>query len=166
MGATCLHVRAAVWGSADNRIAVLLVEIGGADDEVLLTALTAQGLKVITELDRLALPVAGAWRVRAGEDARITLTFARRTVLLDAPVELPGVWRWAARRRGAVLLLVGADLDLADPDPGRRRDRLAAIAARGALLGAAVSFESGTAKMSTGLREARRKMTSRGVNAR
>jgi phage portal protein BeeE len=85
-------------------------------------------------------------------DARLHVRATRcaghhRTPLLDqAAVERPGAWRWAARLRRTVLLLVGArlgldsDSDDAEAEPARRRARLARAAAVGALIGGAVPY--------------------------
>ncbi|MEV0678770.1 hypothetical protein AB0I60_19860 [Actinosynnema sp. NPDC050436] len=133
-----LHIRAAVWGRADNRIAVLLLE-GRGGTPLDPARLTATGLALITDLGRIALPTARAWQVRA-EPASITVRWSHRVPLVDhAPVELPGVWRWAARRRGAVLVLLGKDLGVAEPEPARRA-LLARAAAAGSLAGGAVPF--------------------------
>ncbi|MBW4718544.1 hypothetical protein [Saccharothrix obliqua] len=134
-----LHVRAAVWGRADNRIAVLLLE---GHVPFGLERLTATGLTAVADLDRIVLPTARAWRVQVKPGGELTVRWPHRTPLVaDAPVPLPDVWRWAARRRGAVLVLLGDALGLVRPEPGPRRAHLLAAAAAGCLAGGAVVFE-------------------------
>ncbi|ROP35752.1 hypothetical protein [Saccharothrix texasensis] len=131
-----LHVRAAVWGHADNRIAVLLLEGGFAP-----AGLTSRGLTLVSSVDRVALPVTAAWRVHLDAAGALTVHWPHRRPLLDAvPVEQPDAWRWAARRRGAVLLLLGDHVGLTEPDPAHRRTLLAAAASRGALAATAAPF--------------------------
>ncbi|PPK71116.1 hypothetical protein V5P93_002979 [Actinokineospora auranticolor] len=136
-----LLVQAAVWGGGDNRVAVLLVEGRGGSAPALTAALLNSGLVLVTELDRVALPRARGWRVRVARDRRVSVTWPFRGPLLRAAdLELPGVWRWAARERGAVVLLAGSRLGLAESDAGRRRELLRVAAESGTIAGAAVPF--------------------------
>ncbi|MFI9011536.1 hypothetical protein ACIGNX_30305 [Actinosynnema sp. NPDC053489] len=136
-----LHVRASVWGHDDNRIAVLLVEGRTRLAVPLPTALTAKGLSLVSDVDDVVLPTARGWSVDVSPDGALTLRWPHRTPLLDhLEVDRPGVWRWAARLRRTVLVLVGSDLDLAAPDPARHRELLVAAASGGTLAGGAVPY--------------------------
>lgn len=140
-----LHVRATVWGRGDNRIAVLLLDVRTRLPVSLPSALTARGLTLVSDVDHVVLPTARGWAIDAPADGGLTLHWPHRTPLLDqAAVERPGVWRWAARLRRTVLLLVGdrlgLDSDFADEDPAGHRDRLARAAAGGGLVGGAVPY--------------------------
>ncbi|QFZ19785.1 hypothetical protein [Saccharothrix syringae] len=133
-----LHVRTAVWGRGDNRIAVLLLDGRTPLPVPLPTALAAKGLTLVSDLDRIALPTTRGWAVEESADGALTLRWPHRTPLLDrAAVARPGVWSWAAGRRRAVLLLVGADLELGAPD---HHALLARAAAGGTLAGGAVPY--------------------------
>ncbi|MGW4110529.1 hypothetical protein ACWEFJ_06580 [Actinosynnema sp. NPDC004786] len=135
-----LHVRAAVRGHGDNRIAVLLLDCRTSLPVPLPAALAARGLSLVNDIDDVVLPVTRGWTVEAGGDG-LTLRWPHRAPLLDhAAVERPGVWGWAARSRHAVLLFVGAGLELDDPDPARHRASLVKAAAAGGLAGGAVPY--------------------------
>jgi hypothetical protein len=140
-----LHVRAAVRGRGDNRIADLLVDCRTRLPLPLPGALTARGLSLVADIDDIALPIARGWAVEASAEA-LTLRWPHRTPLLDhVAVQRPGVWGWAADLHRAVLVLVGAHLALDDPDPTRHRACLKAAAARGTLVGGAVPYAQSSA---------------------
>ncbi|NUT45705.1 MAG: hypothetical protein HOV94_00090, partial [Saccharothrix sp.] len=111
----CLHVRTTVRGQGDNRIAVLLLDCRTRLPVPLPAALAATGLRLISDLDQVVVPVVRGWAVEASDDV-LTLRWPHRTPLLDhVAVPRPGVWAWAARRRHAVLLLAGDHLGLDEP---------------------------------------------------
>ncbi|MCE6999098.1 hypothetical protein LZG04_30475 [Saccharothrix sp. S26] len=139
-----LHIRAAVRGRGDNRIAVLLVDCRTRLPLPLPAALTARGLSLVADIDDIALPIARGWAVEASAE-ELTLRWPHRTPLVDhVAVERPGVWGWAAGVRRTVLVLVGTHLALDDPDPTHHRACLKAAAARGTLVGGAVPYARST----------------------
>ncbi|RKT53810.1 hypothetical protein [Saccharothrix australiensis] len=139
-----LHLQAAVWGRDDNRIAVLLAEtepVRSAADPT--SALVAKGLGLVTDLARIALPRPPGWHVDLGPAGGVTVRWPHPTPLVSgAALDLPGVWRWAARRTGVVVLLAGGGPGVCDR--GERTAHptaaLTRMATTGALAGGAVPF--------------------------
>lgn len=135
-----LHLRAAVWGREDNRIAVLQLEghpgFATAPEAVVATLL-AMGLAPLTDVRRLRLPRPTGWRILLGPMDELTLWWPRRTPLVrEAGLDLPGAWRWAARRRAAVVLVAGERLGLT----GSRPTPLSTLAEAGELAAGAIPF--------------------------
>ncbi|MGW5053664.1 hypothetical protein [Actinokineospora sp. NPDC004072] len=138
-----LHVRAAVWGESDNRVALLLLAgespdqpPGGLEDP-LVSALLPRGMPVLRGVDPLILRRPPGWRARMGDTGHITLEWpGRRPLLNGIPLPLPDAWRWVARRQRAVALIAGGHLTEIPAQPAA----VGALAESGALVGAAVEY--------------------------
>lgn len=139
-----LHLRAAVWGRGDNRIAVLLAEAEPALplDAGPAAALVSKGLALVTDLELVTLPKPPGWSVRLDVSGQVSVLWPHSRPLVDAArLDLPGVWRWAARRTGVVVLVAGAGPGLCTgPGAGARTGALTRLATAGALAGGALPF--------------------------
>lgn len=151
MHATTLHARADLWQRGAARFAALFMEgeMRSPDDEVggtgvLLYAVMNRGLRLATDLPRLALRPRPGWAAHLNSAGALTLTWPHvQPLLLDAPLNLPTGWREAAAEHGLVLLFVGDSLGLRDhtkdhqANPGQRS---AEAAERGELAAGAIAY--------------------------
>ncbi len=151
MHATTLHTRADLWQHGAATFAALFMEgeIRSPDDEVdgtgvLLYAVMNRGLRLATDLPRLALRPRPGWAAHLNSAGTLTLTWPHvQPLLLDAPLNLPTGWREAAAEHGLALLFVGNSLGLRDhtkdhqANPGQRS---AEAAERGELAAGAIAY--------------------------
>src|SRR2546423_10953969 len=135
MPAMTLHAQADLWQHGEGvTFAALFMEgeMRSPDNEVdrtdvLLYAVMNRGLRLATDLPRLALGPRPGWAVHLNPAGALTLTWPHvQPLLLDAPLNLPTGWREAAAEHGLVLLFVGDSLGLRDhtkdhqTNPGQR----------------------------------------------
>src|SRR5437868_14681038 len=120
MHAMTLHAQAGLWhhGRGATFAALFMEgEMRSPDTEVnrtdvLLYAVLNRGLRLATDLPRLALEPRPGWAVGLNPAGALTLTWPHaQPLLLDAPVNLPTGWREAAAEQGLVLLFVGDGTD-------------------------------------------------------
>lgn len=111
---------------------------------MLLYAAMNRGLRLATDLPRLALDKCPGWAVSLNPAGALTLTWPHvQPLLLDAPLDLPTGWREAAAEHGLVLLFVGNQLGLHDhtdghhTNPGKRAPQ---TAERGELAAGAIAY--------------------------
>nr|CEL20022.1 hypothetical protein [Kibdelosporangium sp. MJ126-NF4]CTQ97245.1 hypothetical protein [Kibdelosporangium sp. MJ126-NF4] len=136
-----------MWGEEGNRLAVLLMEFTAAGTrirDVMLTSLLHMGLSVVGDLDRIVLPRPRGWSVRLDDGGDLTVCWPHRSPLVNrARVQLPSVWRTAASRNDAVVLVACCDVNLFGfngAGPPVVRGILADLAAHGDLVGAAIGY--------------------------
>jgi hypothetical protein len=134
MPAMTLHAQADLWQHGTATFAALFIEgdmrsPGNETDRtgVLLYAVMNRGLRLATDLPRLALLPRPGWAIHLNPAGALTLTWPHlQPLLLDAPMNLPTGWREAAAEHGLVLLFVGESLGLRDDtkdhqtNPGQR----------------------------------------------
>jgi len=151
MHATTLHTQADLWQHGAATFAALFMEgeMRSPDHEVdrtgvLLYAVMNRGLRLATDLPRLALRPRPGWAAHLNSAGALTLTWPHlQPLLLDAPLNLPTGWREAAAEHGLVLLFVGDSLGLRDltkdhqANPGQRS---AQAAERGELAAGAIAY--------------------------
>jgi hypothetical protein len=151
MPATTLHTQADLWQHGAATFAALFMEgeMRSPDNEVdrtgvLLYAVMNRGLRLATDLPRLALRPRPGWAAHLNSAGALTLTWPHvQPLLLDAPLNLPTGWREAAEQHGLVLLFVGDSLGLRDhtkdhqANPGQRS---AQVAERGELAAGAITY--------------------------
>ncbi|HEV7829530.1 MAG TPA: hypothetical protein VGP04_11905 [Pseudonocardiaceae bacterium] len=151
MHAMTLHAQADLWQHGTATFAALFIEgeMRSPDNEtdrtgVLLYAVMNRGLRLATDLPRLALLPRPGWAIRLNSAGALTLTWPHvQPLLLDAPLNLPSGWREAAAEHGLVLLFVGDSLGLRDhtknhqTNPGQRS---AQAAERGELAAGAIAY--------------------------
>ena len=150
MHATTLHARADLWQRGAVTFAALLMEgeMRSPDEVdgtgVLLYAVMNRGLRLATDLPRLALRPRPGWAAHLNSAGALTLTWPHvQPLLLDAPLTLPTGWREAAAEHGLVLLFGGDRLGLRDhtkdhqANPGQRS---AEAAERGELAAGAIAY--------------------------
>ena len=152
MHAMTLHAQAGLWhhGRGATFAALFMEgEMRSPDTEVnrtdvLLYAVLNRGLRLATDLPRLALGLRPGWAIRLNPVGALTLTWPHgQPLLLDAPVNLPDGWPEAAAQHGLVLLFVGDSLGLRDhtkdhhTNPGQRA---AQAAERGELAAGAITY--------------------------
>ena len=152
MPAMTLHAQADLWQHGGGvTFAALFIEgdMRSPDNEVdrtdvLLYAVLNRGLRLATDLPRLALVPRPGWAVSLNPAGTVTLTWPRvQPLLLDAPLHLPDGWPQAAAEHGLVLLFVGDSLGLRDytqghqSNPGQRSPQ---AAERGALAAGAITY--------------------------
>jgi hypothetical protein len=155
MHAMTLHAQAGLWphgGGATFAALFMEGEMRVPDTEVertdvLLYAVLNRGLRLATDLPRLALGSRPGWAIRLNPAAALTLSWPHaQPLLLDAPLNLPDGWPEAAAQHGLVLLFVGDSLGLRDhteahpTNPGPRAPQ---AAERGELAAGAITY-SGT----------------------
>jgi hypothetical protein len=111
-----LHAQAAIWRHHRGPEAALFMEgeapDRAADGAVAVDALyrvaLARGLRLATDLDRLSLQPVPGWRILVGDSGAITLAWPHaRSLLHQAPLDLPSGWRPLAEEHGAVVVFVG-----------------------------------------------------------
>jgi hypothetical protein len=152
MHAMTLHAQADLWQhGGEVTFAALFMEgeMRSPDTEadrsdVLLYAVLNRGLRLATDLPRLALGPRPGWAIRLNPVGALTLAWPHgQPLLLDAPVNLPDGWSEAAAQHGLVLLFVGDSLGLRDhtkdhhTNPGQRA---AQAAERGELAAGAITY--------------------------
>jgi hypothetical protein len=151
MPAMTLHAQADLWQHGTATFAALFIEgdMRSPDNEtdrtgVLLYAVMNRGLRLATDLPRLALLPRPGWAIHLNPAGALTLTWPHlQPLLLDAPMNLPTGWREAAAEHGLVLLFVGESLGLRDDtkdhqtNPGQRS---AQAAERGELAAGAITY--------------------------
>jgi len=151
MHSTTLHAQADLWQHGTATFAALFMEgeMRSPDTKVdrtgvLLHAVMNRGLRLATDLPRLALRPRRGWAVHLNPAGSLTLTWPHvQPLLLDAPLNLPTGWREAAAEHGLVLLFVGDSLGLRDntkdhqTNPGQRS---AQAAERGELAAGAIAY--------------------------
>src|SRR5947209_4573882 len=152
MHAMTLHAQADLWQHGGGvTFAALFMEsdMRSPDNElsrtdVLLSAVLHRGLRLATDLPRLALGPRPGWAIRLNPAGAVTLTWPHaQPLLLDAPLHLPDGWRRAAAEHDLVLLFVGDSLGLRDHtqghhgNPGQRSPQ---AAERGALAAGAITY--------------------------
>jgi hypothetical protein len=114
MHAMTLHAQADLWQHGAATFAALFMEgeMRSPDTEVdcagvLLSAVLNRGLRLTTDLPRLALGPRPGWAIHLNPTGALTLTWPHaQPLLLDAPLNLPAGWREAAAEHGLVLLFV------------------------------------------------------------
>jgi hypothetical protein len=154
MPAMTLHAQADLWQHGGGvTYAALFMEgdMRSPDTEVdrtdvLLSAVLHRGLRLATDLPRLALGPHPGWAIRLDPAGALTLTWPHvQPLLLDAPLNLPAGWPEAAAQHGLILLFVGDSLGLRDPaeahqaNPGQRAPQ---AAQRGELAAGAITYSS------------------------
>jgi hypothetical protein len=152
MHAMTLHAQADLWqhgGGVTYAALFMEGEMRSPDNEVdrtdvLLYAVLNRGLRLATDLPRLALEPCPGWAVGLNPAGAVTLTWPHvQPLLLDAPLHLPDGWPKAAAEHGLVLLFVGDSLGLRDytqghhGNPGQRSPQ---AAERGALAAGAITY--------------------------
>ncbi len=128
MHAMTLHAQADLWQHGTATFAALFMEgeMRSPDAEadrtdVLFSAVMNRGLRLATDLPRLALRPRRGWTIHLNPAGALTLTWPHvQPLLLDAPLNLPTGWREAAAEHGLVLLFVGARLGLRDHTEGHQ----------------------------------------------
>jgi hypothetical protein len=155
MHATTLHAQADLWqhrGGVTFAALFMDGDMRSPDTEVnrtdvLLYAVLNRGLRLATDLPRLALGPRPGWAIHLNPAGALTLTWPHaQPLLLDAPLNLPHGWPEAAAQHGLVLLFVGDSLGLRDyteahpTNPGQRAPQ---AAQRGELAAGAITY-SGT----------------------
>ncbi|ONI75145.1 hypothetical protein ALI144C_41090 [Actinosynnema sp. ALI-1.44] len=136
-----------MWGGEGNKLAVLLMEFaanGTRIRDVMLTSLLRMGLSVVGDLDRIALPRPYGWAVELDPEGGLTVRWPHRSPLIHRlKVQFPDVWRIAATRNDAVVLVACCDVNILDGNNDRvasGRGILSDLAANGDLVGAAIGF--------------------------
>ena len=151
MHAMTLHAQADLCQHGAATFAALFMEgeMRSPDNQtdrtgVLLYAVMNRGLRLATDLPRLALGPRPGWAIRLNPAGAVTLSWPHvQPLLLDAPLHLPTGWRQAAAEHGLVLLFVGDGLGLRDhtkdhqTNPGKRS---AQAAERGELAAGAIAY--------------------------
>jgi hypothetical protein len=152
MHATTLHAQAELWQHrAGVTFAALCMdgEMRSPDTEVtrtdvLVSAVLNRGLRLATDLPRLALGPRPGWAIRLDPAGALTLTWPHaQPLLLDAPLNLPNGWLEAAAQHGLVLLFVGDSLGLRDhteAHPTNLGQRASRAAERGELAAGAITY--------------------------
>jgi hypothetical protein len=151
MHAMTLHAQTDLWQHGKVTFAALFMEgeMRSPDTEVdrtrvLLYAVMNRGLRLATDLPRLALRPRPGWALHLNPAGALTLTWPHaQPLLLDAPVNLPTGWREAAAEQGLVLLFVGDSLGLRDHTKDHQinpRQRAAQAAERGDLAAGAIAY--------------------------
>jgi hypothetical protein len=146
-----LHAQADLWQHGAATFAALFMEgeMRSPDTEVdrtdvLLSAVLNRGLRLATDLPRLALCPRPGWAIRLNPAGALTLTWPHvQPLLLDAPLNLPTGWREAAAEHGLVLLFVGRSLGLRDHTQGHQANpgqRSPQAAERGELAAGAITY--------------------------
>lgn len=155
MHAMTLHAQADLWqhgGGVTFAALFMEGEMRSPDTEVdrtdvLLHAVLNRGLRLATDLPRLALGPRPGWAIRLNPAGALTLTWPHvQPLLLDAPLNLPDGWLVAAAQHGLVLLFVGDSLGLRDSTETHQTNseqRAPQAAERGELAAGAITF-SGT----------------------
>lgn len=155
MHATTLHAQADLWhhGGGGTFAALFMEgETRSPDTEVertdvLVYAVLNRGLRLATDLPRLALDPRPGWAIRLSPAGALTLTWPHtQPLLLDAPLNLPDGWPEAATQHGLMLLFVGDRLGLRDPSEAHQSNpeqRAPQAAERGELAAGAITY-SGT----------------------
>jgi hypothetical protein len=155
MHAMTLHAQADLWHHGGGvTFAALFMEgdMRSPDTEVertdvLLNAVLNRGLRLATDLPRLALEPRPGWAIRLNPAGALTLTWPHaQPLLLDAPLNLPYGWPEAAAQHRLVLLFVGDSLGLRNPTeahPTNPEQRAPQAAQRGELAAGAITY-SGT----------------------
>ena len=135
MHAMTLHAQADLWQhGGEVTFAALFMEgeMRSPDTEadrtdVLLYAVLNRGLRLATDLTRLALEPRPGWAVGLNPAGALTLTWPHaQPLLLDAPVNLPAGWPEAAAQHGLMLLFVGDSATTpktTTPTPGNDQHR-------------------------------------------
>ncbi len=151
MRAMTLHAQADLWQHGAVTFAALFMEgeMQSPDNEVdrtdvLLYAVMNRGLRLATDLPRLALGPRPGWAIHLNPAGALTLTWPHvQPLLLDVPMNLPTGWREAAAEHSLVLLFVGDGLGLREraegnqTNPGQRSSR---AAERGELAAGAIAY--------------------------
>lgn len=151
MHAMTMHAQAVLWQHGAATFAALFVEgeLRSPDNEgdhttVLLSAVMNRGLRLATDLSRLALGPRPGWAVHLNSAGALTLTWPHvQPLLLDAPLSFPAGWREAAAEHGLVLLFVGKSLGLREhtqdhqTNPGQRSSH---AAERGELAAGTIAY--------------------------
>jgi hypothetical protein len=151
MHSTTLHAQADLWQHGTATFAALFIEgdMRSPDNEtdrtgVLLHAVMNRGLRLVTDLPRLALRPRPGWAVHLNPAGALTLAWPHvQPLLLDAPLNLPTGWREAAAEHGLVLLFVGDSLGLRDHTKGHQTNpgqRSPQAAERGELAAGAITY--------------------------
>ena len=151
MHAMTLHAQADLWQHGAATYAALFMEgdMRSPDNEVdrtdvLLYAVFNRGLRLATDLPRLALEPRPGWAIRLNPAGAVTLTWPHvQPLLLDAPLHLPDGWPQAAAEHGLVLLFVGDSLGLRDHTQGHQSNpgqRSPQAAERGQLAAGAITY--------------------------
>jgi hypothetical protein len=150
MHAMTLHAQADLWQHRTATFAALFMEgemrsPGTEADrtEVLFYAVMNRGLRLATDLPRLALGPRRGWAIHLNPAGALTLTWPHvQPLLLDAPLNLPTGWREAAAQHGLVLLFVGDSLGLRDHIEGQTNpgQRSLQAAERGQLAAGAIAY--------------------------
>jgi hypothetical protein len=151
MHAMTLHAQADLWQHGAVTFAALFMEgeMRSPDHEVdrtdvLLYAVMNRGLRLATDLPRLALDPRPGWSVRLNPAGTLTLTWPHvQPLLLDAPLDLPTGWREAAAEHGLVLFFVGDRLGLCEHTENHQanlRKRAPRAAERGELAAGAIAY--------------------------
>lgn len=156
MHAMTLHAQADLWQYRAATFAALFMEgeMRSPDTEVdrtdvLLYAVMNRGLRLATDLPRLALGPRPGWAVHLNPAGALTLTWPHvQPLLLDVPLNLPTGWREAAAEHGLVLLFVGDSLGLREHTEGHLanpRKRSPQAAERGELAAGAIAYHTSVA---------------------
>lgn len=154
----------------DTDLAVLVAEGEAADRnnggapaiDALYRVVSARGLALVTDLDRLALRPVPGWRLTVGRADVVTLDWPHEHPLLrDAPLDLPTGWRYAATELRVVLVLAGYGLGLRAHTTGALSSRLERAARTGALVAGAVGVTVGPAISRDGTRTTASTVSSR-----
>jgi hypothetical protein len=150
MHAMTLHAQADLWQHPTATFAALFMEgeMRSPDTEadrtdVLFSAVLNRGLRLATDLPRLALRPRRGWAIHLNPAGALTLTWPHvQPLLLDAPLNLPTGWREAAAEHGVVLLFVGDSLGLRDHTEGQTNpgQRSSQAAERGELAAGAITY--------------------------
>lgn len=171
MHAMTLHAQADLWQHGATTFAALFMEgeMRSPDTEanrtdVLLYAVMHRGLRLTTDLPRLALGPRPGWAIHLNPAGTLTLTWPHvQPLLLDAPLNLPTGWHESAAEHDLVLLFVGEGLGLREhtenhqTNPGKRSPQ---AAERGELAAGAITYPcqqlaAGRSRRAGGVRSAK-----------
>ncbi|WP_157254793.1 hypothetical protein [Nonomuraea typhae] len=115
----------------------------GDQINVIIALTLRDGFELVFDPQQPPAPTVHSWRVALDADSMLTVRSPRdppnQSFVWDLHLPTPLGWREHARKYGAVILLVGSGLHLADTD--RLADHAAACARAGLLTSALVAYD-------------------------